>query len=171
MTELATSYGRQGCRRITTLFRREGWIVHHKRVERLWRREGLKVPRTQPKRRRLWLNVGSCVRLRPGYRDHVWTYDFVSVGPHDGRPIRMLTMLDEFTREFRAIDVSRRLTSEDVLERLSALLVTGGTPKDIRSDNDPEFTARRVRNWLDQVASICDLRHKSHAAYRSPRVQ
>jgi len=151
MTELATSYGRYGYRRITTLLRREGWIVNHKRIERLWRREGLKVPQKQPKRRRLWLNDGSCVRLRPTYRDHVWTYDFVFSRTHDGRPIRMLTMLDEYTRECLAIDVSRRLTSEDVVERLSDLFVTRGTPQYIRSDNGPEFTARRVRNWLDRV--------------------
>ncbi|MCP4855060.1 MAG: IS3 family transposase, partial [Fuerstiella sp.] len=151
MTELATSYGRYGYRRITTMLRREGWIVNHKRIERLWRREGLKVPQKQPKRRRLWLNDGSCVRLRLAYRDHVWTYDFVFSRTHDGRPLRMLTMLDEFTRECLAIDVSRRLTSEDVVERLSDLFVTRGTPKYIRSDNGPEFTAGRVRTWLDRV--------------------
>jgi transposase InsO family protein len=150
MTELATSYGRYGYRRITTLLRREGWIVNHKRIERLWRREGLKVPQKQPKRRRLWLNDGSCVRLRPAYRDHVWTYDFVFSRTHDPRPLRMLTMLDEYTRECLAIDVSRRLTSEDVVERLSNLFVTRGTPKYIRSDNGPEFTAGRVRTWLDR---------------------
>jgi transposase InsO family protein len=90
--------------------------VNHKRVERLWRVEGLKVPKRQPKRRRLWLNDGSCVRLQPNRRDHVWSYDFVLARTHDGRPVRMLTILDEYTRECLAIDVARRLTSEDVLE-------------------------------------------------------
>ena len=97
MIELATQYGRYGYRRITALLQREQWRVNHKRVERLWRLEGLKVPKRQPKRRRLWLNDGSCVRLRPGHRDHVWSYDFVLTRTHDGRPVRMLTILDEYT--------------------------------------------------------------------------
>lgn len=106
MTDLATAYGRYGYRRITMMLREEGWHVNHKRIERLWRREGLKVPAKQPKRRRLWFNDGSCIRLRPQHRDHVWSYDFVFSRTHDGRPIRMLTMIDEFTRECLAIDVS-----------------------------------------------------------------
>ena len=151
MVELATQYGRYGYRRVTALLRREGWRVNHKRVERLWRQEGLKVPARQPKRKRLWLHDGSCVRLRPAHRDHVWSYDFVLTRTHDGRPLRMLTLLDEFTRECLAIDVSRRLTSEDVLERLSDLFVRRGVPRYIRSDNGPEFTARKVREWLERV--------------------
>ena len=117
MTDLATAIGRYGYRRITMMLRKEGWRVNHKRIERLWRRDGLKVPAKQPKRRRLWFNDGSCIRIRPQHRDHVWSYDFVFSRTHDGRPIRMLTMIDEFTRECLAIDVSLRLTSEDVLER------------------------------------------------------
>lgn len=151
IVELATQYGRYGYRRVTALLRREGWRVNHKRVERLWRQEGLKVPARQPKRKRLWLHDGSCVRLRPAHRDHVWSYDFVLTRTHDGRPLRMLTLLDEFTRECLAIDVSRRLTSEDVLERLSDLFVRRGVPRYIRSDNGPEFTARKVREWLERV--------------------
>ena len=112
MVALAEQYGRYGYRRVTELLRRKGWQVNHKRVERLWRREGLKVPQKQPKRRRLWLNDGSCVRLRPAHRDHVWSYDFVHHRTHDGRAFRMLTLIDEFTRECLAIDVARRLTSE-----------------------------------------------------------
>ena len=104
---MASDYGRYGYRRITALLRREGWRVNHKRVERLWRREGLKVPQRQPKRRRLWFNDGSCVRLRPTHRDHVWSYDFVQARTHDGRAFRMLTVIDEFTRECLAIDVAR----------------------------------------------------------------
>jgi putative transposase len=151
MIELAGQYGRYGYRRITAMLRREGWRVNHKRVERLWRREGLKVPAKQPKRRRLWLNDGSCVRLRPQHRDHVWSYDFVYARTHDGRPLRMLTLIDEFTRECLAIDVERRLTSEQVLERLSDLFVRRGVPQYIRSDNGPEFTALKVREWLERV--------------------
>jgi putative transposase len=151
MTGLATQYGRYGYRRITVMLQQQGWIVNHKRIERLWRREGLKVPQKQPPRRRLWLNDGSCIRLRPGYRDHVWSYDFVQSRTHDGRSFRMLTVLDEYTRECLAIDVARRLTSEDVLERLSDLFIGRGVPAYLRSDNGPEFTARRVRQWLTKV--------------------
>ncbi|MFZ2031719.1 MAG: IS3 family transposase [Vitreimonas sp.] len=151
MVELATQYGRYGYRRITALLQREQWRVNHKRVERLWRREGLKVPQRQPKRRRLWLNDGSCVRLRPGHRDHVWSYDFVLTRTHDGRAVRMLTILDEYTRECLAIDVARRLTSEDVLERLTDLFIRRGAPDYIRSDNGAEFTAHAVRDWLVRV--------------------
>ena len=133
------------------MLRREGWIVNHKRVERIWRREGLKVPQKQPKRGRLWLNDGSCIRLRPQHRDHVWAYDFVMTRTHDGRAVRMLTLVDEFTRECLAIDVARRLNSEDVLERLAWLFVTRGVPEHIRSDNGPEFTARAVRRWLKRI--------------------
>lgn len=149
--ELATRYGRYGYRRITMMLREEGWRVNHKRIERLWRQEGLKVPAKQPKRRRLWLNDGSCIRLRPQHRDHVWSYDFVFSRTHDGRPVRMLTLIDEFTRECLAIDVTRRMTSEDVLERLSDLFIHRGPPEYIRSDNGPEFTAHRVRDWLENV--------------------
>ncbi len=125
--------------------------MNHKRVERIWREEGLKVPKKQPKRKRLWLNDGSCVRLRSNRRNHVWSYDFVADRTSDGRPIRMLTIVDEFTRECLAIDVAKKLTSEDVLERLSDLFVCKGVPDQIRSDNGPEFTAKSVREWLGRV--------------------
>lgn len=149
--ELATQYGRYGYRRITALLHREGWRVNHKRVERLWRQEGLKVPKRQPKRRRLWLNDGSCVRLRPTHRNHVWSYDFVHARTHDGRPMRLLTLIDEFTRECLAIDVGRRLRHDDVLFRLSELFQQRGAPGYIRSDNGAEFTARAVRRWLGNL--------------------
>ena len=145
---LATEYGRYGYRRITALLRREGWIVNHKRVERIWRQEGLKVPSKQPKRRRLWFNDGSCVRLRPAHKNHVWSYDFVMTRTHDGRPVRMLTVIDEFTRECLAIDVERKLNHQNVLERLTALFTERGLPDYIRSDNGAEFTAQAVRDWL-----------------------
>jgi transposase InsO family protein len=151
MTELATQYGRYGYRTITGMLRNDGWPVNHKRIERLWRREGLKVPQKQPKRKRLWLNDGSCVRLRPAYRDHVWSYDFVADRTGDGRPLRMLTLIDEYSRACLAIDVARRLTSEDVLERLTHLFVFRGVPDYIRSDNGSEFTAKVVRDWLARV--------------------
>ncbi len=125
--------------------------MNHKRVQRIWRQEGLKVPQKQPKRGRLWLNDGSCVRLRPCHKDHVWSYDFVYARTHDGRPLRMLTLMDEFTRECLAIDVGRRLNSENVLCRLTQLFVERGVPKHIRSDNGPEFTAQAVRDWLASV--------------------
>lgn len=145
MVELATQYGRYGYRRITAMLRAEGGRVNHKRIERLWRREGLKVPSKQPKRRRLWLNDGSCVRLRPQHKDHVWAYDMVYDRTHDGRPLRMLTLVDEYTRECLAIDVARRMTSEEVLERLTDLFIRRGLPDHIRSDNGAEFTANAVR--------------------------
>jgi putative transposase len=151
MVALATQYGRYGYRRVTKLLHREGWQVNHKRIERLWRQEGLKVPQKQPKRGRLWLNDGSCVRLRPAYGNHVWSYDFVQTRTHEGRAFRMLTIMDEFTRECLAIDVARKLTSEDVLERLSDLFIRRGVPDYVRSDNGPEFTAKRVKDWLARV--------------------
>ncbi len=151
MVTLATRFGRYGYRRITALLRREGWRVNHKRIERLWRQEALKVPQKQPKRGRLWLNDGSCLRLRPEHPDHVWSYDFVAARTHDGRPLRMLTVLDEYSRECLAIDVARGLKADDVLERLTYLFVTRGVPNYIRSDNGSAFTAREVRDWLEQA--------------------
>jgi len=149
---LAEDYGRYGYRRITALLVAEGWRVNHKRVERIWRQEGLKVPQKQPKRRRLWLNDGSCVRLRPQYPGHVWSYDFMQHRTYDGRAFRLLTIMDEFTRECLAIDVDRSLTSDDVLDRLTWLFAQRGAPRYIRSDNGTEFTAAKVRNWLSALS-------------------
>ena len=146
--ELATQYGRYGYRRITALLQIESWQVNHKRVERIWRQEGLKVPQRQPKRRRLWLNDGSCIRLRPQYPDHVWTYDFVLHHTNDGRKFRILTILDEFTRQSLAIDIGRRMNHESVLYRLTDLFIRRGVPAYIRSDNGSEFTAKNVRECL-----------------------
>jgi len=151
IVELAGVYGRYGYRRVTVMLRHEAWSVNHKRVERIWRRSGLKVPQRQPKRGRLWLSDGSCVRLRPERPNHVWAYDFVEERTHDGRKFRMLTIVDEYTRECLAIDVARRLGSDDVLERLTWLMVTRGVPDHIRSDNGGEFTAGVVRAWLGRV--------------------
>jgi len=151
MVELADQYGRYGYRRITPMLREEGFRVNHKRVERWWRREGLKVPQRQPKRRRLWLNDGSCIRLRPCWKDHVSSYDFMHSRTRDGRAFRLLTLIDEYSRECLSIDVGRKLNSQHVLDRLSELFVSRGTPDYIRSDNGSEFTAEVVRNWLKQV--------------------
>lgn len=153
IVELATTYGRYGYRRITALLRDAGWLVNKKRVERIWRREGLKVPRRQPKRGRLWLGDGSCVRLRPERPDHVWAYDSVEDRTHDGREFRMLCVVDEFTREALAIRVERRLGSTDVLEVLAELMLERGVPGHIRSDNGPEFAAIAVRDWIAGVGA------------------
>lgn len=147
----ATQYGRYGTPRVTALIRREGTIVNHKRVERIWREEGLKVPKKQPKKRRLWLNDGSCIRKKPEYKNHVWSYDFVSDETHDKRPFRMLNIIDEYTRECLTIKCQRRLTAMDVLETLSTLFIMKGVPDYIRSDNGPEFVAKILRNWLQKV--------------------
>jgi putative transposase len=149
--ELARDYGRYGYRMITGLLKNEGWKVNHKRVERIWRQEGLKVPKKQPKRKRLWLNDGSCIRLRPEYRNHVWSYDFVTARTDDGRSFRMLNIIDEFTRECLDITVERKITSHLVIERLAHLFITKGIPECIRSDNGPEFTAKAVRRWLERL--------------------
>ncbi|MEM6332166.1 MAG: IS3 family transposase [Planctomycetota bacterium] len=151
IVELASMYGRYGTPRITALLHEEGWRVNHKRIERIWRQEGLKVPKKQPKRGRLWLNDGSCIRLRPEHKDHVWAYDFVQARTHDGRSFRVLAVVDEYTRECLALDVDRQLKSDDVLERLAWLMATRGVPDHIRSDNGPEFTAKTVRGWLKRV--------------------
>ena len=149
---LATKYGRYGYRRITALLNNEhGWQVNHKRVERIWRKEGLKVPKKQPKRKRLWLNDGSCIRLRPEYKDHVWSYDFVMDRTADGRAFKILTLIDEYTRECLAMLVNRRITSSDVIDQLFQLFILRGVPEHIRSDNGPEFTARAIRKWLRRM--------------------
>jgi putative transposase len=151
IVRLAGRYGRYGYRRITALLRAEGWHVNVKRVERIWRREGLKVPRKQPKRGRLWLNDGSCARLRAERPGHVWSYDFVMDRTHDGRSFRMLTVIDEYTRECLAIEVDRHIRSGDVLHVLTDLFTRHGAPDHIRSDNGAEFTAKAVRDWLPRV--------------------
>lgn len=148
---LAGEYGRYGYRRITALLHAEGWHVNHKRVARIWRREGLKVPMKQPKRGRLWLNDGSCIRLRPSWKNHVWAYDFVHDRTKDGRSFRMLTIIDEYSRECLGIVTKRKLKSGDVLEALENLFIDRGMPDHIRSDNGSEFTAIAVREWLEKM--------------------
>lgn len=153
MIALARQYGRYGYRRIAALLRDAGWQVNDKRVERLWRREGLKVPVKQPKKGRLWLNDGSCIRLRPTYVDHVWSYDFVHHRTEDGRAYRTLNILDEFSRECLDIKVKRKLNSTDVIDALTDLFILRGVPAYIRSDNGPEFIAEAVRQWIKAVGS------------------
>lgn len=122
--------------------------MNAKRVARIWRQEGLKVPQRQPKRGRLWLNEGSCIRLRPAHPNHVWAYDFLTDRTHDGRAFRVLTIVDEFTRECLASVVARKLTADDVLVTLTELFLARGCPAYLRSDNGPEFCAKVVREWL-----------------------
>jgi len=150
---LAGQYGRYGYRRITALLQADGWSVGKDRVERIWRREGLKVPKKQQPRGRLWLNNGSCVRLRPEHKNHVWSYDFVATRTHDGRSLRLLTLIDEYTRECLAIRVARRQNSVTVIETLSDVMLMRGVPDHIRSDNGAEMTAKLVRDWLTSVGA------------------
>jgi transposase InsO family protein len=151
IVELATRYGRYGYRKITALLRQDGWYVNHKRVERIWRQEGLKVPKKQPKRKRLWLADGSCIRLKPLYKDHVWSYDILTTRTVDGRAIRILVILDEYSRECLGILVARKITTQDVLDQLADLFIYRGIPAHIRSDNGPEFTAKVLREWLNRL--------------------
>jgi len=149
---LATKYGRYGYRKITALLNNEyGWRVNHKRIERIWRKEGLKVPKKQPKRKRLWLNDGSCIRLRPAYKDHVWSYDFMIDHTADGRAFKILNIIDEYTRECLAAVVARKIKAQDVIDTLFNLFIYRGIPDHIRSDNGPEFTAKAIRKWLSRL--------------------
>jgi putative transposase len=150
---LASEYGRYGYRRITSLLNEAGWVVGTDRVQRIWRREGLKVPKKHKPRSRLWLNDGSCIRLRPERRNHVWSYDFVEAQTHDGRKVRLMTLIDEFTRECLAIRVARRIKSFGVIETMADVMLVRGIPEHIRSDNGPEMTAKIVRQWLANVGA------------------
>ncbi len=149
--ELVQLYGRYGYRRITALLRDKGWKINQKRVYRLWVQLGLKVPRKQQKRARLWDRDGSTIRLRPEYKNHVWSYDFMVDRTHNGKTFRTFNVMDEFTRECIAIKVARRLTSYDVLDVLSQLFISRGVPKHVRSDNGPEFIATRMQNWFRKL--------------------
>jgi transposase InsO family protein len=150
---LASQYGRYGYRQITGLLWQEGWDISRSRVERIWKLEGLKVPQKQPKRGRLWLADGSCIRLRPTRRNHVWSWDFVMDRTHDGRPIKMLTLIDEFTKEALAIYPTRRIRSNDVIDIFADVMIERGVPEFIRSDNGPEMVAKKLRQWLARVSA------------------
>ena len=151
IVRLASRFGRYGYRRVTALLQHGGWNVNHKRGERIWRREGLKVPSEHPKRGRLWLNAGYCVKLGPERPNHVWAYDFVLMRTQDGRAVRLLAVIDEYTRECLAIRADRHFRSRNVIETLADLMTRRGVPDHIRSDNGPEFTAKAIREWLGKV--------------------
>ena len=147
MIELARQYGSYGYRRVAVLLRVAGWQVSNGRIERLWRREGLKVPPKQPKRGRLWLNDGSCVRLRPEYRNHVWSYDFVHCRTDEGKAFRALNILDEFSRECMTIRVKRKLSSTDVIDALTDLFILRGPPAFVRSELPMDCATGSSNYW------------------------
>lgn len=152
VAELASQYGRYGYRRITVLLHNEGWQVNHKRVERVWRQEGLKVPARQPKRGRLWLNDGSCLRLKPEFPNHVWSYDFMFERTHDGRAFRILNVIDEFTRESLAVRVERRLGHEEVQECLPSYSVNAEFRSTSVRTMDPSSSPMRCETgWTGSV--------------------
>lgn len=145
---LASEYGRYGYRRVTALLQAAGWQVGKDRVQRIWRREGLKVPQKHRPRSRLWLNDGSCVRLRPLHRNHVWSFDFVQGQTHDGRSLRILTLIDEHSRACLALKVARRINSLGVIEALADAMCLHGIPENIRCDNGPEMISKALRKWV-----------------------
>lgn len=150
MVELAGKHTRYGYRFIWALLRKEGWRVGKSRMERLWRHEGLRVPPKQRKRKRL-SGDGSCSRYQAQYPNHVWAYDFMFDRTEDGRRLKLLNIVDEFTRESMSIDVARRLRTDDVQDRLAFLFVTRGVPEFIRSDNGSEFANNQIKEWLRNV--------------------
>ena len=150
---LAAQYGRYGTPRITAMLKREGFMVNHKRVERIWCEQGLKVAKKQKKRRRLWLKDGSCVRLRPNHKDHVWSYDIMEEKTYNGKRFRILNIIDEYTRECLLSFASRSITSREVVEFLADLFCKRGLPEYIRSDNGSEFTAKRVRSFISNLGT------------------
>lgn len=151
MIKLAKRYGRYGYRKIAALLRMEGWTVNHKKVERLWREEGLQLPKRHKKRRRLYHKDSSVIRLRPQYQNHIWSVDFVHDKLSSGRPYKMLTVLDEYTRQALCVEVRPKMGSADVLEALYPLLLKHGKPEYIRSDNGSEFIAAALQLWLRKV--------------------
>lgn len=151
MTALAVRYGRYGYKRITAMLKSAGWAVNHKRIERLWRLEGLKVPKRHKKRGRLYLNDGSCLRLRPCWANHVWAYDFVAERLKDGTKIRTLTVVDEYTRECLSLRTGYSLKADDVMDVLTDLFIMRGVPGHIRSDNGSEFTSKAIKAWLARL--------------------
>jgi transposase InsO family protein len=120
---------------------------------RIWRREGLRVPHKQPKRGRMWLNDGSCIRLRPERPNHVWSWDFVFDRTDDVRPIKMMVVIDEYSRQCLAVHVARRIRAKDAIDVFAELMQTHGIPGHIRSDNGPEMVAKHLRNWLGRLGT------------------
>ncbi len=152
--EIACNFGRVGYRMVTNMLRNKGILVNHKRVERIWREEGLKLPKKQSKKRRLWLTDGSCIRLRAERKNHVWSYDFVEDKTVNGKKVRFLNIIDEFTHECLASIPRRSWRNNDVIEVLAGLMLLKGTPEYLRSDNGSEFTAKRIRQWLANAGVI-----------------
>jgi transposase InsO family protein len=146
--ELAREYGRYGYERITEILKSEGYVVSKKRIELIWRQEGLKVPHKQPKHARLWLADGSTIRHRPEHKNHVWSYDFVSDQTYDGRKFKVLNIIDEYSRELLISHTARRIRSQDVIFSLADLFLKRGMPQFIRSDNGPEFVAKELMKWF-----------------------
>lgn len=151
MIRLAKMYGRYGYRKVTELLRIEGWVVNHKKIERLWCEEGLQLPQRHKKRKRLYHNNHSIIRLRPQYPNHIWSIDFVHDKLSNGRSYKMLTVLDEYTRQGLCVAVRTRMGASEVLEELYPLLLKHGKPEYIRSDNGPEFIAAAFHQWLVKV--------------------
>lgn len=144
----ASAYGRYGYRTVTDLLRMDGWGINYKRVERIWKQEGLKVPAKQRPRKRLWHNDGSCIRLRSEWKNHVWAYDFVQCRTADGKAFRVLVVVDEYSRECLALHVARSIRAEQVMHVLADVFLSHGVPDNLRSDNGPEFVARALKKWL-----------------------
>jgi transposase InsO family protein len=151
MMRLAKTYGRYGYRKITQLLQIEGWKVNHKRIERLWREEGLQLPQRHKKRKRLYHKDSSVIRLRPQHSNHIWSIDFVHDKLTNGRSYKMLTVIDEYTREALCVAVRPKMKANDVLDVLFDLILKRGKPRFIRSDNGPEFIADHLQTWLRKV--------------------
>jgi putative transposase len=148
MVALSRQNPRYGYRRVWALLGREGWAVNKKRVQRLWREAGLKVPTKERKRRRLGTSEDGCTRRRAEYIDHVWSYDFAMDATEDGRRLKVMPIVDEYSRECLALDTERSITAEDLIETLDRLFTKRGQPAYIRSDNGPEFIAEAIKHWL-----------------------
>jgi len=148
LRQLSRRYPRYGYRMITALVRQEGWRVNRKRIYRLWRQEGLQVPRRTHKRRRCGDSQNGCTRKKARYRNHVWTYDFLFDQTEDGRRLKLLPVVDEFTRECLTLEVARHMEAQDVIGVLEYLFALRGAPRYLRSDNGPEFVAQRIKAWL-----------------------
>lgn len=151
MIRLAKQYGRYGYRKVTALLRIEGWKINHKKIERLWREEGLQLPHRHRKRRRLYHKDSSIIRLRPTHANHIWAIDFVHDKLSNGGTYKMLTVLDEYTREALCVAARSKMNADDVLDVLHRLLMKHGKPEFIRSDNGPEFIAQHLQKWLKRV--------------------
>ncbi len=150
MAALSAENPRYGYRRVWALLRREGWEVNKKRVQRLWREADLKVPRMQHKKRRLLLgsSENGCARKRAERINHVWSYDFAMDQTEDGRRLKVMPVVDEYSRECLALGMERSITAGDVMEVLDRLFAERGEPEFIRSDNGPEFIAEALKRWL-----------------------